>query len=103
MQNLNAHVIIKKPLISEKSLYLYKMFKICTFWVDPKATKKQIEYEFEQLFGIKPRAIRTSLLKKRKKYREAKTYLTKVKRSFLKKAYIDIGDNKLNVFEDVVK
>lgn len=59
---MDSHYIILKPVITEKSLAAQK--KNCfSFWVNPRANKNQIKRAVEELFGVKPVSIRTSLLK----------------------------------------
>ncbi len=55
---MNAH-IIKRPLITEKSLYLANLHNAYTFEVDPSATKTQIAETIEQIFGVKVIGIQT--------------------------------------------
>lgn len=101
MKQSVLNVYIKKPILTEKSLNLYNNYKICTFFVDINASKKQIGYEFENLFGIKPIYIKTSILKSRVYRRSPKDYRKLVLRKKIKKAYISIGDSTLDIFENI--
>ncbi len=49
---MNAH-ILKRPIITEKSLFLANTTNTYTFEVDPTASKNQIAETVEQLFGVK--------------------------------------------------
>jgi large subunit ribosomal protein L23 len=51
--------ILKKPLITEKTLYLANKSNAYTFEVDPSATKTQISEAVEKLFGVKVTSIQT--------------------------------------------
>lgn len=93
--------VIFKPIVSEKSLRLYNNFKVCTFVVSPDATKKQVEYSFEEVFGVKPEKIRVVMERDNVNSRHKKTYQVTTKRKASKKAYITIGDNKLDIFENI--
>lgn len=97
----NLKVYLKNPLINEKTLYLYNNFKVCTFLVDSGATKKQIMYEFERLFGIKPIDVKTCIVKPRLSKRDPSNYRKLVIRRKYKKAYIAIGDSSLDIFENI--
>jgi ribosomal protein L23 len=93
--------VILKPLISEKTLNAYKVNKVCTFWVDSKSTKKDISYSFKEVYGIEPKSITTVVQRKDKTTRNKKTYDAKTTRKYVKKAYINIGENKLDTFENI--
>lgn len=54
----NAHDIIIKPVLSEKS-YDYLARKVYTFIVDKKASKTEIRQAVEQVFGVKVDSVHT--------------------------------------------
>ena len=54
----NAHDIIIKPVLSEKS-YDYLAQKVYTFIVDKKANKTEIRQAIEQIFGVKVESVNT--------------------------------------------
>ncbi len=94
--------VIIAPVITESSLLMYRNLKVCTFWVDVRSTKKDIAVKFEDLYGIKPVSVRTTLIKKRINYRNANArYKIQTSRKLKKKAYIDIGQNVLDIFENI--
>jgi len=64
---INAHHIIIKPIITEKSLDNRGLNKYL-FWVDYKATKNQIGQAFSYLFKVKPLKINTIKLKSPSKF-----------------------------------
>lgn len=100
MENIVKKQIIIKPLLSEKSLGFYKNLKVCTFIVDTKASKKEIENAFKNIYGIEPVSVRTTL-KRNYKVNRKKVYSDKYKRTTQKKAYIDIGNSTLEIFENI--
>ena len=51
--------IIKKPVVTEKSLSLAKTQNVYTFEVDQKANKNQIVEAIESLFGVNVERINT--------------------------------------------
>lgn len=101
MEVLSKKQVILKPVLSEKSLTYYKNFKVCTFWVKSDATKKDIEYSFKAAFGIEPKAVRTVVQRKNRTVRNRKTYSAQEIRKYVKKAYINIGDSSLEIFESI--
>lgn len=54
-----AHQIIKRPLITEKSTRLKEDANQIAFVVDPKATKIEIRQAVEKLFKVKVESVRT--------------------------------------------
>ncbi len=55
---MNAH-ILKRPIITEKTLFLASTTNSYTFEVDPSATKTQIAETVEKLFGVKVTGVST--------------------------------------------
>ena len=101
MNSINKKQVILKPVISEKSLGFYKNFKVTTFEVEKFSTKRDIKFAFEEMFGIKPVSIRTVRGRTEVSSRDRRTYRINVNRKEYKKAYIGIGDNKLDIFESI--
>jgi ribosomal protein L23 len=101
MKSINKKISLLRPVLSEKTLKMYNTFKICTFLVNRESTKKQIGYDFEEQFGVKPEAVRVVTSRDIVNTRNRKTYSQKLRRRFNKKAYISVGDNKIDIFEKV--
>lgn len=59
---MEIHKIIRKPLLTEKSLHQASGGKY-TFEVDLKANKREVSRAIEKAFGVNVRLIRTSILK----------------------------------------
>jgi large subunit ribosomal protein L23 len=55
---MNAH-ILKRPIITEKTLFIASKHNAYTFEVDPSATKTQIAETVEKLFGVKVIGVNT--------------------------------------------
>ena len=55
---MDAHEIIKKPVVTEKSTRLLEMNKYC-FMVDRRASKMQIKQAIEELFKVKVKDVNT--------------------------------------------
>lgn len=63
-----AHDVIKRPLITEKSTKLKEDSNQIAFVVDPQATKIEIRQAVEKLFKVKVRRVRTmNMVGKRKR------------------------------------
>ena len=56
---MNAHQIIRRPLVTEKSSIGREERNLVTFAVDPKASKHQIRRAVEELFSVEVLAVRT--------------------------------------------
>lgn len=91
--------VILKPVLSEKSLNGYKNNKVCTFLIDPRTTKTEVRKEFELMFGVKPLTVTTVVSRKNTKARTATRISTN--RKYVKKAYVYIGENTLDIFENI--
>ncbi|ADC89250.1 Ribosomal protein L25/L23 [Thermocrinis albus DSM 14484] len=59
--------IIIRPIITEKSNRLMEDYKKYTFEVALDATKHEIKYAIEKLFGVKVLKVNTMIVKPRKK------------------------------------
>ena len=62
MKNISVNKIILAPIVTERSLQIQDAGKY-SFWVSRTANKNQIAVAFNQIFGIKPISVNTSLLK----------------------------------------
>ena len=56
---MNAHQIIRRPLVTEKSSIGREEQNLVTFAVDPKASKHQIRRAVEELFSVEVLAVHT--------------------------------------------
>ncbi|MCL5105781.1 MAG: 50S ribosomal protein L23 [Candidatus Marsarchaeota archaeon] len=52
--------ILKYPLATEKAVKLVESENVVTYIADSRATKTQIKKEFEKVFNVKVRSIRTA-------------------------------------------
>lgn len=102
MKQVNNKQVILKPVVSEKSLTMYANLKICTFEVSRDSSKKQIAYDFEQMFDLKPTDVKVVVNRNAStKHKSRKTGRLEIHRKYGKKAYISIGENKLDIFENL--
>ena len=93
--------VILKPVLTEKSLSMYRLNRVCTCVVNPKSTKKDITFAFNQVYGIAPISVRTVVSRRTVASRNRKTYRTTLNRSYVKKAYINIGDKTFDLYENI--
>lgn len=94
---MNISSIIKKPVITEKSLGLTKD-NVYTFEVAKEATKQQIKVAIKQMFNVDAIAIRTSI----KKPVSVSTGRKRMpgKTSTIKKAIVEIKQGQsIKIFE----
>jgi large subunit ribosomal protein L23 len=93
-----AHQIIKKPLITEKSSRQKEEGNQIAFVVDPQATKIEIRQAVEKLFKVKVRRVRTmNMVGKRKRMGKFSGW-----KSDWKKAIVTLGvGDHIEFFEGV--
>jgi large subunit ribosomal protein L23 len=59
---MNSTFILRKPVISEKSMLGANTRNVYTFEVTPRATKQQIAEIVEKSFGVKVMHVRTTMI-----------------------------------------
>jgi large subunit ribosomal protein L23 len=70
---MNPYDIIKRPLVTEKSMHLQNKLGSYTFEVHPDANKTQVKEAIESLFKVKVVSVNT--MNCRGKYRRMRTRL----------------------------
>lgn len=65
--NIDTHLIIKKPLVSEKSTYGMNEQKRYAFEVDPRASKVEIKAAVEQIYKVRVLGVNTVVRKLKKR------------------------------------
>lgn len=92
---MNPRDIIRKPVITEKSMQLLEENKY-TFIVDMRANKPEIRKAIEELFKVKVDKVRTMRVKgKPKRFRNSVG-----RTSDVKKAIVTLGEGeKIELFE----
>ena len=93
---MEAHEIIRKPLLTEKS-YSGIANKVYTFVVDKRANKIQIRKAVEELFGVQVAKVNTVLVKGHKKFQNTKSGRTEGKTSDYKKAIVTLTENSKTI------
>lgn len=90
--------LIKKPVITEKSLALANSQNVYTFLVDRNANRKQIKDAIQKLFGVEVNEVNVVMIQRSKK-RTGKKRLTMIK-ARKKKAYVKLKkDHKIDLFD----
>ena len=93
---MEAHEIIRKPLLTEKS-YAGIANKVYTFVVDKRANKIQIRKAVEELFGVQVAKVNTVTVKGHKKFQNTKSGRTEGKTSDYKKAIVTLTENSKTI------
>jgi large subunit ribosomal protein L23 len=92
---MDAHTVIIRPVVSEKSYALIGEGKY-TFRVDDRAHKTQIAHAIEEVFGVKVAAVRTAKVRPKPKRRG----LQKGKTRSWKKAVVQLAPGeRIELFE----
>lgn len=98
---MNLYQLIKKPILTEKSMRLAGGKWYC-FAVDNKATKKNISSAVEEIYGVDVQGVRT--LKMKGKTRRFGKMRREQQLSGWKKAFVKIKpDQKIEIFEEEEK
>ena len=64
---MNAHQIIRRPLVTEKSSIGREERNLVTFAVEPKASKHQIRRAVEELFNVEVLEVRTMRMPRKRR------------------------------------
>lgn len=94
---ISIYDVIKKPLVTEKGAKLKEQFNTYMFQVDLCADKLLIKRSVEQLFGVKVKKVRTTVLPgKFKRFGS-----THGKTTRWKKAVVQLKEGQIQLFEGV--
>ncbi len=93
---MEAHEIIKKPLLTEKS-YAGIGNKVYSFVVDKRANKIEIKKAVEELFGVQVASVNTAVVKGHKKVQNTKAGRTEGKTSDYKKAIVTLKESSKTI------
>lgn len=97
---MNAHDIIIKPILTEKS-YRGLANKVYTFKVAKEANKVEIRKAVEEIFGVKVEKVNTLIVKGREKTQNTRQGRTVGRTSDYKKAIVTLTkDSKTIAFFD---
>ena len=90
--NLTSHDIIRKPVITEKSMAAMAEKKY-TFIVHVSANKSQVKRAVEEVFGVKVADVKTN----RKKKKNKRVGVHVGKRADLKKAVVTLTEDSKTI------
>ena len=94
---ISIYDVVKKPLVTEKGAKLKEQFNTYVFQVDPCADKPLIKRSIEQLFGVKVKKVRTTLVPgKFKRFGSAHGRTAR-----WKKAVVQLKEGQIQLFEVV--
>jgi large subunit ribosomal protein L23 len=95
---MNAHDVIRRPLVTEKSNIGRETDNLATFAVDPKANKHEIRQAVEELFKVNVLTVRT--MRQPRKTRRIGRHLGR--RAEWKKAIVQLEEGQsIEFFEGV--
>ncbi len=98
---MNIYDVIKRPILTEKALWLRDTQNTYVFEVDINATKVDIKRAVEKLFNVKVEKVRT-LIVKPKPRRNLRTRRQIGRTSRWKKAYVKLKEGyRIEQFEGV--
>jgi len=91
-------IVLKKPIVTEKSLREYKENKVVTFSVNLNATKNQIQRTVDEVYGVKSVGVR--VVNRLGKIKLSRFSKKQSKLTDLRIAYIKLDNNqKIDIFE----
>ncbi len=93
---MEAHEIIKKPLLTEKS-YAGIGNKVYSFVVDKRANKVEIKNAVETLFAVQVEKVNTCMVKGHKKVQNTKAGRTEGRTSDYKKAIVTLKESSKTI------
>lgn len=91
-------MIIKKPIVTEKTLALYKNNKKVTFEIDINSTKQTAQKELEKSFEVKVGNVRIINRLGKYKYSRYSKKISKLKDR--KIAIFELKEGKIEIFEE---
>ena len=93
---MEAHQIIKKPILTEKS-YAGIANKVYTFEVAKNASKVDIAKAVESLFGVQVEKVNTVMVKGHKKVQNTRAGRTEGRTSDYKKAIVTLTESSKTI------
>ena len=92
--NKNAHDVIIRPIVSEKSYNLIDTNGQYTFEVEPTATKTEIKLAIEQVFGVRVDKVNTL----NRKGKSRRTRFGIGQRKSTKRAIVTLKSGSIDIF-----
>lgn len=96
---LDIYDIVKRPLVTERSMRALGDANTYVFEVHPKANKVQVRNAVEKLFKVKVLAVRTANVRGKVKFSRAGGRFTRHQASARKKAWVRLAEgNSIELF-----
>jgi large subunit ribosomal protein L23 len=94
--------ILVKPIISEKMQAVSEKFNRYGFIVDRKATKSQIKYAIEEVYGVRVDRINTLIQRGRATSRNTKAGVIRGQKNTVKKAIVFVNkEDKIDIYSNI--
>jgi large subunit ribosomal protein L23 len=94
--------ILVKPIISEKMQAVSEKFNRYGFIVDRKATKSQIKFAIEDLYGVQVDKVNTLIQRGRATARNTKAGIIHGQKNSVKKAIVFVNKkDKIDIFSNI--
>ena len=94
--------ILIKPIISEKMQAVSEKYNRYGFIVDRKATKSQIKYAIEDVYGIRVDKINTLVQRGRATSRNTKAGVIRGQKNTVKKAIVFVNkEDKIDIYSSI--
>ena len=94
--------ILVKPIISEKMQAVSEKYNRYGFIVDRKATKSQIKYAIEEVYGVRVDRINTLVQRGKATSRNTKAGVIRGQKNTVKKAIVFVNkEDKIDIFSSI--
>jgi large subunit ribosomal protein L23 len=94
--------ILIKPIISEKMQAVSEKYNRYGFIVDRKATKSQIKYAIQDVYGVRVDKINTLIQRGRATSRNTKAGVIRGQKNTVKKAIVFVNkEDKIDIYSNI--
>ena len=94
--------ILIKPIISEKMQAVSEKFNRYGFIVDRKATKSQIKFAIQEVYGVKVDKINTLIQRGKEQTRNTKAGVIRGQKNSVKKAIVFVNkEDKIDIYSSI--
>ena len=94
--------ILIKPIISEKMQAVSEKFNRYGFIVDRKATKSQIKFAIQEVYGVKVDKINTLIQRGKEQTRNTKAGVIRGQKNNVKKAIVFVNkEDKIDIYSSI--
>ena len=94
--------ILIKPIISEKMQAVSEKFNRYGFIVDRKATKSQIKFAIQEVYGVRVDKINTLVQRGKEQTRNTKAGVIRGQKNSVKKAIVFVNkEDKIDIYSSI--